>query len=74
MFDLFIIALFQLATLTGTAPDSKIGGTGWENDAVSTPSKSTSSRIGGTGWENDVVAPSSKKIGGTGWENDYASH
>ena len=64
MFDLFIIALFQLATLTGTAPDSKIGGTGWENDAVS-----TSSQIGGTGWENDVVAPS-EKIGGTGWEND----
>ena len=71
MFDLFIIALFQFATLTGTAPDSKIGGTGWENDIAAPSNKSTSNAIGGTGWENDVVAPSStNKIGAAGWEND----
>jgi hypothetical protein len=65
MFDLFIIALLQFATLTGTAPANKIGGSGWENDAAP-----ASKKIGGSGWENDV-APTSSKIGGSGWENDY---
>jgi hypothetical protein len=64
MFDLFIIALIQFATLTGDAPANKIGSTGWENDVVA-----PSNKIGSTGWENDVVAPSNK-IGSTGWEND----
>jgi hypothetical protein len=68
MFDLFIIALLQFATLTGDAPANKIGSTGWENDIAP-----TSNKIGSTGWENDVVAPSNK-IGSTGWENDYAGH
>jgi hypothetical protein len=65
MFDLFIIALLQFATMTGNAPtSSKIGSSGWENDAA--PTYNT---IGSSGWENDAVSTSSK-IGSSGWEND----
>lgn len=67
MFDLFIIALLQFTTLTGTPSANKIGGSGWENDYA--PTSKTSSKIGGSGWENDY-APASSKIGGSGWEND----
>jgi hypothetical protein len=65
MFDLFIIALLQFATLTNNAPANKIGGSGWDNDIAP-----TSKKIGGSGWDNDI-APTSKKIGGSGWDNDY---
>ena len=63
MFDLFVIALLQFATMTGTAPANKIGGSGWDND-IAAPNK-----IGGSGWDNDIAAPSNK-IGGSGWDND----
>jgi len=48
MFDLFVIALLQFATMTGTAPANKIGGSGWDND-IAAPSN----KIGGSGWDND---------------------
>jgi hypothetical protein len=68
MFDLFIIALLQFATLNGEVPANKIGAAGWENDVVA---PSSTNKIGAAGWENDVVAPSStNKIGAAGWEND----
>jgi hypothetical protein len=66
MFDLFIIALLQFATMTGNAPTSTIGSSGWENDVA--PKSNT---IGSSGWENDAVSGSSK-IGSSGWENDEA--
>jgi hypothetical protein len=63
MFDLFIIALLQFATLTGTPTSSKIGGSGWDVDAVS------KSKIGGSGWDVDAASTNSK-IGGSGWDVD----
>jgi hypothetical protein len=48
MFDLFIIALLQFATMNGTAPSNTIGAAGWENDIAS-----SSNTIGAAGWEND---------------------
>ena len=45
MFDLFVIALLQFATLNG---DATIGSSGWGNDATSTPTT-----IGSSGWGND---------------------
>ncbi|RZJ93694.1 MAG: hypothetical protein EOO60_04750 [Hymenobacter sp.] len=66
MFDLFIIALLQFATLSGNVPANKIGAAGWENDFAPTTNK-----IGAAGWENDKTAPTTTNaIGAAGWEND----
>jgi len=72
MFDLFIIALLQFATLTNDGSASKIGSSGWDNDVVAQPTTSAS-KIGSSGWDNDVVAQpttSASKIGSSGWDND----
>jgi hypothetical protein len=66
MFDLFVIALLQFATMTGIAPSNKIGGSGWDNDIAPTSTR----KIGGSGWDNDIAPTSTKKIGGSGWDND----
>jgi hypothetical protein len=68
MFDLIVLALIQIATLTGT-PNSTIGSTGWDHDYTgSTPN----SAIGSTGWDHDYTgSPTpSPTIGSTGWDHD----
>ena len=72
MFDLLVLALLQVATLTGT-PTSNIGGSGWDHDfAGTTP---TESAIGGSGWDHDYTgstgsADPATSIGGSGWDHD----
>jgi hypothetical protein len=67
MFDLFIIALLQLATLTSDAP-AKIGSSGWDVDAAKTTS---TSKIGSSGWDVDAAkTTSASKIGSSGWDVD----
>jgi hypothetical protein len=77
MFDLFIIALLQFATLTDSGSANKIGSSGWDNDYTGANKSATSTNsIGSSGWDNDYTganksATSANKIGSSGWDNDY---
>jgi len=77
MFDLFIIALLQFATLSNSGSTNNIGSSGWDNDYKgSNKSAASSSSIGSSGWDNDYKgsnksAASSSSIGSSGWDNDY---
>jgi hypothetical protein len=71
MFDLIVLALIQIATLTGT-PTNNIGSTGWDHDYTGTPTNN----IGSTGWDHDYTGtpapttPADPSIGSTGWDHD----
>lgn len=73
MFDLLVLALIQIATLTGT-PTNSIGGSGWDHDYTSSTT-TTTQNIGGSGWDHDYTgSPTTPApdptIGGSGWDHD----
>jgi hypothetical protein len=68
MLDLIVLALIQIATLTGT-PTNNIGSSGWDHDYTgSTPN----SAIGSSGWDHDYTGSpaANPTIGSSGWDHD----
>jgi hypothetical protein len=64
MLELITFVLLQLATLNGTT--TKVGSSGWGNDAA--PAQTSS--VGSSGWGNDVAPPTQSNVGSSGWGND----
>ena len=63
MFDLFAIALFQLATVFGNAPTSQ------PNAADTSTQVEADGTVGSGGWGNDVTC-NDTTVGSGGWGND----
>ncbi len=75
MLDLLVLALLQVATLTGT-PTNNIGGSGWDHDYTGSTTPPTTQTIGGSGWDHDYTGSTTTpepgaRIGGSGWDHDY---
>jgi hypothetical protein len=68
MFDLLVLALLQLATLTGT-PTNNIGSSGWDHDYTGSTPTTT---IGSSGWDHDYTSSPAPEpvIGSSGWDHD----
>ena len=65
MFDIFAIALFQLATIFGYTPAA-------ESNVNETTTSQTEANgtVGSGGWGNDITAPTGGTVGSGGWGND----
>jgi hypothetical protein len=68
MLELITFVLLQLATLNGTT--TKVGSSGWGNDATTAQTSS----VGSSGWGNDKTSTTQNQtqsnVGSSGWGND----
>jgi hypothetical protein len=66
MFDLFAIALFQIASLIGYNPSAQATGT----EPTPPKTENADGTVGSGGWGNDVAPNCDGTVGSGGWGND----